>query len=171
MSKEPSMNTKSSREILVNALAGRLLPFLQSKGFVERKVKNEKKSREFDIAFPLGHLKREMLSAVQIIEIQFDKRGGAKFVINFGILPKNGVRLPWGNFTPEELTASSLEESYRLMRFPSFHIWFGLGFIDIDKQNSAIRLADEMVSIFSEVEAWFETGVIGKHMRRLGYPH
>ncbi|MEM9281502.1 MAG: DUF4304 domain-containing protein [Verrucomicrobiota bacterium] len=57
---------------------------------------------------PLKFFRREREDeGFDLFDVQFDKYGDLKFVINFGIAPAEGITTSWGVFVPaDELTAN-----------------------------------------------------------------
>src|SRR4051812_42603302 len=122
------------RELLIEALGERFIPLLAERGFVLYPIANkESVSGELRAAFPFGQLKRTKGSDVELLEIQFDKVGAARFVINIGVVPPGGVILPWGHFASDIVIASGLPEAYRLHSGTIRRSWFSLGWLPVGK--------------------------------------
>lgn len=146
---------------LVAAIRDKLVPRIQSAGFAFRSEASPFKSGERKIAFPFPSLVRDRGGVLHLVEIQLERRGAAQFVVNFGVVPKSGLVLPWGKFDADVAEVSSLERSGRLYRIGGLRTWFGqfpATLIDSNQVETAARF-------FSEVEDWFTTGFHGKHTR------
>ncbi|WP_343639632.1 hypothetical protein [Roseateles sp.] len=121
-------------------------------------------------AFPLGRFQRQDGLNLQLVEIQLDKRGAPKFVINVGIAPPGGVTLPWGHFEQSQLNVSSLSNAFRLYRNPRWQQWFGEGFFPLNRSGRLSSAVADATAAVQEIDDWFRHGTIGKHMRRFGLP-
>jgi hypothetical protein len=84
-----------ARIALLEAVEGRLLPFLRKDGFVPATGSSKPDpSQEWRAAFPFGQLRRVIDTETQALEIQLDKRGAARFVLNFGVVSRRGGMAP-----------------------------------------------------------------------------
>jgi hypothetical protein len=166
------MQTPKLKEMLILAVESRLLKILFEEGFSKRNNVKSPKSRELCVAFPLSSFVRKVGDIEELVEVQFDKHGRLMFTINFGLIPPEGLKLPWGNFAPDEIdSVASLEESYRLMRNPRLQRWFGVPIFSFDKSRAILTSVNEATDTTPEMLKWFDSKVIGKHMQRIGYPH
>ena len=157
------------RESLLNALEHRFVPILVERGFVRHPLSAEdRKSQELQIAFPVGYLKRVKGANVELLEIQLDKHGKAKFVLNFGVAKPEGVSLPWAHLRQGEAVVSALPEAFRLYRRATWRQWFSPGWLPAEVHARTARVVNEAIALYPEVETWFATGAIGKHMRSIG---
>lgn len=152
----------TDREKLLKILSDLFIPVIEAKGFSRHQIHKEKN-------FPFGDFRREGASGFEVIEIQFDKNGGARFVINFGIIPKVGFEDSHGqHFSPGEIIISWLPEWYRIYPNRFFKTWFSSSVI------SGLSLTTEpvlkVVQLIPEIEEWFRTSKIGPHVKRAGYP-
>lgn len=108
-----------------------------------------------------------------LVEVQFDKHNKPKFILNFGVVPKEGMVDAYGRFmAAESVQIAHLEESGRLYGCPAFMCWFrplglfGLRKPEFSVSKSVTRLKDG----FRQVERWFEGGEIGPNMRLYNHP-
>ena len=155
-----------------DAAKEKLIPYLASLGFTHHgSLDTDGKSPEIKRSFPFGALKREVGQSFQIVELQFHKYDSNKLVINFGVVPPEGVTLPWGHYAQDQVTAGSIPGSYRLFSNARFMRWFSVGWFAVDKKKGAQKEIDRVIDLFAEVEAWFASGKVGPHMRQLGYAH
>lgn len=162
-----------SRDLLLRILRERLIPVLAQRGFEEIALsEEERRSREMNISFPFGHMRRLKGSDLELLEIQLDKHGAAKFALNFGVVPPEGADVPWKHFEQSEARVSALSESYRLYSCRGCMKWFSPSRIALssDEIARATKAVDRAVALFPEVEDWFATRNVGPHMRRVGYP-
>lgn len=161
---------ETPRSVLIDAVQRDLMPRLASEGFRERnEVERGKGSnREFQTAFPVPRLIRLKGDQLELVEIQFDKHGAPRFILNFGIVPEGGVTLPWGHFGPAEVGASSLPRACRLYSRRLLLKWFGLGLFPRDIRRRATKSALRATSLIPEVLRWFETSEMGPHIGVFG---
>ncbi len=158
------------KQLLCSDLKNRLIPVFINEGFeVFTLTPEEQKSPEMRTAFPLGRLKRWKDKQLEIVELQFDRCGKAKFVINFGVAPEEGVTLPWTHIDQEYADVSSLSEAYRLFSNSVWTGWFEIGWL-LKKNETNIKLiVNQAIALIPEIEIWFSTGAVGKHMRKFGF--
>lgn len=162
---------KTDHEHLLRALGEHFVPFLTAQKFVQHPLSTkEAASGEMLAAFPFGRLRRASGGRLDLLEIQLDKHGTPRFVINFGRVPLEGVTLPWGHLTPDEVGASALPEAYRLYSRSYWPSWFSLGWLPRSKEARVLRAVTQAVSLYPEIETWLTQGVVGSHMRRFGFP-
>ena len=162
-------NAESLRNILLQEIKNRLLPIFTEKGFTLFPLSSEEASSELKKAFPLGRLKRARAEELDIIEIQFDKKGKPKFVINFGIVPEGGVTLPWGEYLHQDKAdVSALSNAYRLYSSSGRKRWFKPSFFSNNSKDTLKKLVDKSIELSVEIEEWFNSKVIGKHMIKFG---
>lgn len=122
--------------------------------------------------------RRTVGASVQILEVQWEKYGKPRFVINFGTCPAEGLRVRGETFPADKVMAGWLEESGRLQarRGHSTAKWFSqdvpwwrrlFAFRDL---TPPARVVDDLLAAFPEVEAYWERGVVGPHvmMSRIG---
>ncbi len=128
--------------------------------------------RPAQTAFPFGYIKRARGSHHESIEIQLDKYGRARFVLNCGIVPPQGVDLPWGHLDQDKASASDLPEAYRLHSCKGCMRWFSPPWFawPHDLESRVKKAVAQAASLCSEVEVWFATRRVGPHMRRFAYP-
>ena len=161
-----------ARKLLLGALREGLVPLLLEKGFAQSPLHKERRSREMETAFPFGYIKRARGSHHESIEIQLDKYGRARFVLNCGIVPPKGVDLPWGHLDQDKASASDLPEAYRLHSCEGCMRWFSPPWFawPHDLESRVKKAVAQAASLCSEVEVWFATRRVGTHMRRFAYP-
>ncbi len=166
-----SSGSSDIRQLLLRVIEDRLIAALLEHGFRTTPLsENDQRSHELRMSFPFGCLKRARGVNLDLIEIQLDKQGAAKFVINLGVAPPSGVTLPWANIEQGKASVSDLPEWYRLYSFEPWLRWFSPAWFPIDAGGRVNRAVDKSVRLLPEAEAYFSTGVVGSHMRRTGYP-
>jgi hypothetical protein len=165
------------RKQLLDLIQERLIPVLHDIGFERVSLsRDDQRSPDMRRAFPLGILKRHRKSVLDVIEIQLDKHGAARFVVNFGIVPPEGICLPWAQLAQEEVTASDLPEAYRLHSKENSLKWFSPSIFawPLDFSSRARRTVDHAVALIPEIEEWFASRKVGQHIRpmvRAVVPH
>ena len=163
-------NANALRNILLNDVQDRLIKLFTEDGFdIYPLTSEEKKSKEMKIAFPFGRLKRKQGEKLEIAEIQFDKYGKLKFIINFGVVPENGVTLPWTHISQQDADVAALSEAYRLYSSSIWSAWFSVGWLAQKNVENVKKTVDKAINLYPEIENWFSTGTMGKHMRKFGF--
>jgi hypothetical protein len=161
----------NERVLLERLIEERLISMLTAAGF-ERAALSVGGGPEISNAFPFGSMRRYRDGRdLELIDIQMDKDGAAKFVLNFGIAPPTGIDLPWKHIEQRDALASDLPEYYRLMPHRSSLRWFSISrFSWMALEARAQKTIDRIIELFGEVEEWFRSGEIGRHVRRVGFP-
>jgi hypothetical protein len=162
-----------NRDLLLRILQERAIPVLAERGFQQVALsEEERRSRELNFSFPFGCMRRSRGSDLELLEIQLDKKGAAKFVINFGVVPPEGVDFLGKHFAQSEASVSALPEWYRLHSCRGCMKWFSPSRISLssDKVSKVTKAVDHAVALVPEIENWFETRNVGPHLRRVGYP-
>ncbi len=157
------------RSILEEDVRTRLTNVFTKKGFLVVPLPPGESNSELKMAFPLGRFKKLRGDDLDIIEFQFDKHGRPSFVINCGTVPRNGVSLPWGGYLDrDEADVSSLLGAYRLFNSPLHSGWFAPTWLSTKSDQTVRRLVDKAIRLSGEVNHWFESGTVGKHMKPFG---
>lgn len=104
----------------------------------------------------------------EIIEVQFDKHNRPKFVLNFGIVPANGIIDAYGRFVDKgNVQIAHLAKSGRLYALPYSQFWFRpnvlFGFRTLE--CSVKKGVAHLIHVFWQVEQWFETGELKPNIR------
>ncbi len=162
-----------ARKDLLGALEARFIPVLLAKGFKQFPLEGEEnKSPEMKTAFPFGYMKRQKGGDLHLLEIQFDKHGAAKFVLNFGVVPRGGISLPWIHLEQDKASVSALPDAYRLYQKRSRMKWFSASFFAslFNRESRIGKVVDDVIALYPEIETWFASGSVGLHMRKFGYP-
>ena len=109
---------------------------------------------------------------VHLLEVQWEKYGRPRFVINFGQCPLEGLTIDGKRFPPEQVLVGWLPSNGRLqpVRGPSVRNWFrqdkGLlaRLFSTEKLVPAGRVVSRLLELFPEVEAYWEKGTVGPHL-------
>jgi hypothetical protein len=117
--------------------------------------------------------RRAVGDGVQILEVQWEKYGRARFVVNFGTCPAQGLRVRGETFPADQVMAGWLDESGRLQpgRGSSTRNWFSQEKPWLQRLFSAEKLVpppqvvDLLLKLFPEVEAYWAHGAVGRHLR------
>src|SRR5262249_36656194 len=92
----------SARAVLLSTIRDELLPYLYQYEFIRLDIPASDRDAETERMFPLGYMRRVRGTYAHLLEIQFDRWGSAKFVINFGVVPPEGATLPWEHYEQNE---------------------------------------------------------------------
>jgi len=162
-----------NRDLLLRILDERFIRMLLDKDFEQLPLPGaEMTSHEMRLSFPFGYMRRIKDRNFELLEVQLDKHGGAKFVVNFGIVPPEGADVPWKHFEQTEARVSALSESYRLYSSRWCMKWFSAPWLTtaFDLESRTRTAVDRAIELYPEIEAWFAARTVGPHMRRIGYP-
>jgi hypothetical protein len=118
------------------------------------------------------NFRRITSEGIYVCDIQWEKSGLPRFVLNFGSCGPNGVMFCGKEVGPPDITPSLTPSRGRLMpgRPQFISGWFrqDRGLIQRLWKGSRLRSPDEVVgdliTLFPEVEAYWESGVIGRHI-------
>ena len=154
-----SKNSKAMRAAVKNTL----VPFLYARGFQDD-------TRELLKPDSFAHLMKRFMrwkeQKLELVEIQFDKRGRAMFTINFGIAPPEGVDT-WQHIKQLDAGVVHLRIKARLYSGKPWLLqWFGFPMIRIPivRNPSAEDIVQRVIRIFPQVEAWLRDGVVGPNI-------
>lgn len=157
--------TKTRTQQLRDAVKRLLIPYILSRGFQEDK-------REIFKPDPYGHLTRRFMrwdgNKLQLVEIFFDKHGRAKFVIEAGNVPPDGVDTYYGHVNQQSAAIVHLSVSARLYASNRYLMrWFGFPLIRIPliRDPSAEDIVRRAIRLFPQVEAWLREGKVGPNVR------
>jgi hypothetical protein len=160
----------NARKLLIGALREGLVPVLLQNGFTQ--IPLHRISPEMERVFPFGYMRRVKGSRHESVEIQLDKYGRPKFVLNCGVVPPEGVDLPWAHLERDKASASDLPEAYRLHSCKGCMRWFSPPWFawPRDLESRTRKAVAQATSLYPEIDSWFASGKVGPHMRRFGYP-
>ena len=144
---------------LREAVKARFYPFVESRGFVRGKATSL-----------LTVFRRREGQSVQVFDIQWEKYGTPRFVINFGEVPLHNLRVE-----ERELETYHCETLGRLKRKtgPYLRSWFQLdkpwleAMVSLRRRYQPEEVVDQLVALFPEVESWWSNKVEGPHVEFL----
>lgn len=143
------------------ALKATLFPLAQTHGFVIDKSAQPQ----------FTTFRRQSGAEVHVFDVQWDKHGRPRFVINFGKALVGGVSSR-GTLEAERAEVYDCTPAFRLQRKRggSMSCWFQLRRPLLQQLTAWSRdatpdeVAQSVVDCFPEIEAWFSAGVIGLHV-------
>ncbi len=142
-----------------------LVPFIYSRGFQDDK-------RGIYTQDPLGHqvlrFMRWHADRLELMDIQFDMHGRARFVFNLGVVPPSGVNDYLGHHSQLETDICNIPIHARLYS-GGRHLmrWFGLPLIRVPilRDPSSADIVGRAIRLFPQADAWLRGGVIGPNIR------
>ena len=148
---------------LRDAVASILIPALVEAGFRCQSGR----SRLFTPFF------REAGEVVHLLEIQWEKNGRPRFVLNYGTCPKQGLVAGSRTFKPAEVAVGWLPDYGRLLpkRGATTASWFRRDYPPLRRLlgapplKPAEQVAAEALALLPEVLEYWQTGVPGRHMQ------
>lgn len=119
--------------------------------------------------------RRRVGDTVQVFDLQWDKSGAPRFVINFGEAPAQGVVREGQPVAPEAIEVFDCRPSLRLQRRRggSMGCWFQLRrpwleqLIRLSRHHTPQEVAAHATAAFAEVEQWWATKARGPHVHGL----
>lgn len=104
----------------------------------------------------------------ELVEVQFDKHGRSKFVLNFGVVPIAGIVDGYGRLRPpSSVRVADLCQSGRLYRWPWTICWFGRT-QDLVHERESPDVEPSLLAmqrLFGQVENWFATAKAGRNIK------
>ena len=148
---------------LRRALKTRFLPFMLEKGF-KPDLRNMPAFMEF---------RKISSDRIYVCDIQWEKYGTPRFVLNFGSCGPNGTICHGKEIDPNDVTPSNASSSGRLTARPGYSLscWFRQDHSLLRRISSWSRLrpadnvVDELIARFSEVEDYWSKGLVGRHIQ------
>jgi hypothetical protein len=139
------------------------VPFVRAAGF-------ERLAGKGNLFMPF---RREAGSVVHVLEVQWEKYGWPRFVINYGTCPSSGIDIQGRHFAPADVVAGWLPDSGRLRpkRGGTTASWFRQDYplpmqlVLRRRLRAASEVVVEAVLLFAELEAYWRSGTVGPHMR------
>jgi hypothetical protein len=141
------------------------VPFVRSAGF-------ERVSRRNSLFMGF---RRSAGPVVHVLEVQWEKYGLPRFVINYATCPSSGIEIQGKHFAPADVFAGWLPDSGRLQpkRGATTASWFRQDYPLLVKllRRTRCRAESEVVAetvhLFPELEAYWGSGVVGEHMHAI----
>jgi len=152
-------------KLLLEAIREIVIPKFLGDGFVLHPLDKEDLRSEMKYREPFGSLRRECPEGEQVVDVQFYPDKQPKFTLDFVIAPKEGVTLPWGDHVKvNQIRTAEMSVFYRLYA-NSFASPFGFSFFSSVSKDAAIKIANDALIKSSEIEDFFSSRKIGKHIR------
>lgn len=144
------------------------LPFAAAQGF----VLDQRHAPTF------LEFRRQRDGVVHVFDIQWEKYGRPRFVLNFGTCPAEGLMVNGEQIPAATVMAGWLPVKGRLQpgRGTSVGHWFRQdkpllrALVSRDKLYPASRVVAELLQLFPEIEAWWATGAVGPHLHVFRLP-
>ena len=119
--------------------------------------------------------RRRVGDTLQVFDLQWDKNGSPRFVINFGEAPAEGVLRQGVRVAPEDIEVYDCRPSLRLQRKRggTMGCWFQLRrplleqLISLSRRYTPEQVAAAATDAFAEVEQWWADKAMGPHVHRL----
>jgi hypothetical protein len=128
---------------------------------------------------PFGvDFRRIRAEGIDVFDLQWEKYGKPRFVVNFGQCSATGVVHFEEHIPPEKVLAYMGSVSGRLGpgKGASTRSWFCQDrsvfrrVLLRQPDRPAAEVVDELLSLFPELEDWFQKGRVGPHMAIINYP-
>jgi hypothetical protein len=153
------MNASALREELQKTF----VPLVRSAGF----------ERVSPGASPFMEFRRGAGAVVHVLEVQWEKYGLPRFVINYGTCPSSGIDVHGKHFAPAEVSAGWLPDGGRLQprRGATTASWFRQDHSRLatlllrTRPRSESEVVAEAVHLFAELETYWGSGASGEHMQ------
>ena len=117
--------------------------------------------------------RRQGANRIEMFELQWDKYGSARFVINFGMCPVQGLDINGKSTPAEDVLPTWCNETGTLQprRGSGTRSWFRQDSTLLQRLMGAGTLrqpsevADELLALFPEVERYWVSGTVGPHLK------
>jgi hypothetical protein len=139
------------------------MPLAEARGF-----KTITRNSPFFLEF-----RRRKGDEINIFDIQWEKYGKPRFVVNFGNCPVEGLTIHGKHYPPDEVISGWTPQRGRLQpgKGSGTGSWFRQDkpfikrILSRDKLYPAKDVVAQLAALFMELENWWETGKTGPHMR------
>ena len=120
----------------------------------------------------ITRFRRPTSDAVHLFELQWEKYGRPRFVVNFGACPPSGLQLEGRQLAPEELFVGWLPGNGRLQPlkgtgsgswFRQDKPWLGR-LLSGARLRPAAEVVEELLELFPEVERYWNEGRRSEHL-------
>jgi hypothetical protein len=153
---------------LRRAIKNDFVPYLRDKGF----------SVDMRRAPQFFTFRRIGVDAVYVCDVQWEKYGRPRFVVNFGRCSAQGVVLRGGHVRPADVFPPDTSDYGRLYpgRSRTISGWFRQDrpfferLIFGSKSYPVEKVTSQLMMMFGEIENFWETGSFGPHLRLMGRP-
>jgi len=151
----------SQASALRDVMKERFYPFAQERGFVRGKASSM-----------FTPFRRTRGNRLHLFEIQWDKYGKPRFVINFGEAPATGVEVLGEQVSPDQLQSCHCTPNGRLQRRRggSLGTWFQVrkplmkAITSLQWNYRPDEVVAQAIDAFPELETWWETKQEGPHV-------
>jgi hypothetical protein len=151
---------------LRSALKANLFPLAAAQGFVIDKSAQPQ----------FTTFRRRSGDEVHVFNVQWDKAGKPRFIINFGKAPASAVSRQGMPVPAEHIEVYDCRPALRLQRKRggSMSCWFQLRrpllqqLTSMSREFTPEEVALSVVACFHEIEEWLRSGVKGPHVHGLG---
>ncbi len=116
--------------------------------------------------------RRKIAGSLHVFDIQWEKYGKPRFVVSFGTCPEHGLVPADRAIPPEQVLASWLPGGQLQPRHGAYSSsWFRqdkpllLRLISRNKLYPASQIVSQLVQLYPELEAYWATGIVGRHLR------
>jgi hypothetical protein len=109
---------------------------------------------------------------VQIFDVQWDKYGRPRFAVHFGTCPAEGLRVAEKLIPPDDTLPGWCADVGTLEPHGRKHAWFRQDATWLQRLlgrppiRDAALVADEILTAFRELEIYWESGKVGRSIRR-----
>jgi hypothetical protein len=116
--------------------------------------------------------RRRVGTVVQIFEVQWDKYGRPRFAVHFGTCPADGLRVGETLFAPDDTLPTWCSDVGTLEPRARKHGWFRQDATWLQRMigrpplRDPAHVVEELRTAFRELEAYWENGQMGRHIRR-----
>jgi hypothetical protein len=126
------------------------------------------KEREFRLAYPFGKMHRQKGESIEAVNIVFNKRGSPRFSIGFGVLPPEGTMTIFDEkMDQKELFVEDVDHFCTMPKgnwwASDFRVYTWPWHTKI--QADFVKLAEKVAKLLPEIEEYFESGKIGRHVK------
>jgi hypothetical protein len=156
------------KQWLLQSIRDGLIPELARSGFSSAPLTGENaRSPELRAAYPFGRMRRPQVSAIDQIEIQFDKHGRAAFRLNIGGVPREGVHHPFGFVAADDAMVHCLNRYGAMPAGSALRAWFTVRRWPWQKatQQDYHQLVEGVAGLLPELESFFQTHTGSRHVR------
>jgi hypothetical protein len=160
-----SGGVRTEAQRLRDAVKRLLLPHIHSRGFQDdiRKLYDPDE---------YGHLfkrfSRRNGEKLELLNVQFDSRGRARFVFNLGVVPPEGVDYCGYHYAQTAADTGHLPQHARLYAGRPWRMrWFGFPLLKVPliRNPSVEDIVEHAIRLFPQAEAWLREGVVGPNIR------
>lgn len=155
---------KRKKSYLRAAVKDLLIPYIESRGF-----QSDKRGayQPDTYAHLFKRFCRPAGTSLQLLNIQHEKYGRPKFVLNFGSVPPDGVMYYGYHYPQDKTSLAALPVWARLCERRIWGLrWFGYPLIKIPwlRNPSPEDIVQRAIAAFPQVEAWLVDGTKGPNV-------